>query len=694
MTMHKKAKLGIMIAAAIMATGCGGSGSSGSANDSTSGNNATSGEQAVTVSGRAADGYLVQANVCADLNGNAQCDAGEPNTTTGPGGVFELELLDTQLAAEIVVEAIANLTVDEDTNQPIPDGFTLRSPIIPGQDEQFVSPVTTMVASELKKGETVTLEQAKQAVAQRLGTTFDPFKDYIAGKDSGDAAAQQNAERLHRIAQVTARIMAKVEKSITQTDLAQAGITKAEFLELASQAIAQLAPVIVLNVDQVDSSTEFDPDAIADLPDLDITGPSEPGDGSDGQTDTPSTDTLLDRLATATAGSPFFRETPSGLQAVEGGNTSYLNLIESDTSAGKYHLELLQRTLMSGSGNTGSIVTIEGASKAINGQVQVSLIEPEPNRVRVFLDGRHYIKTTASNYLDQLRVTATQAGSLDGEAYRGITGVPGLRIEADYSAIDLSQLSIKATLPELYPSVNDADLAEISDNAIFPDGSEAYAVRETFADPLFVTSWHGLEGSDFGSDSHCSPHAAITVVQSCNVVYGAFTNFGNAAPAPTFDDLTYDPTVFTDGSFDPNMAGGIGFESNGQNYVLYLAGNKADGSGQIMVGRNDSGTIVPAGEGSWSVVSEPFEHIRLTLPDGIQFNAFLDGFGGDGYAFLHEYEGFVRAGWASPAGVELATYFDRNPETLLLNETAVAAVVAKLQEWDKLAAHPGWENQD
>jgi hypothetical protein len=24
----------------------------------------------------------------------------------------------------------------------------------------------------------------------------------------------------------------------------------------------------------------------------------------------------------------------------------------------------------------------------------------------------------------------------------------------------------------------------------------------------------------------------------------------------------------------------------------------------------------------------------------------------------------------------------------------VVVVVAKLQEWDKLAAHPGWENQD
>ena len=210
--MHQRNKLGIMIASALLATGCGGGGGSGSSSSD-------SGEptvQDVSISGRAADGYLVQATVCADLNANGQCDAGEPTTTSGAGGTFSLDVPENQLGVEIVVQAIANLTVDEDDNQPVPKGFTLRSPIIPEADKQFVSPVTTMVADEMKKSASTTLEQAKQAVSQRLNTTFDPISDYVAAaKDSSNVSAQQNAERLHRIAQVTTRVMAEIENNVS-----------------------------------------------------------------------------------------------------------------------------------------------------------------------------------------------------------------------------------------------------------------------------------------------------------------------------------------------------------------------------------------------------------------------------------------------------------------------------------------------
>ncbi len=81
--MHKRSTLGLVIASAILATGCGGGGSSSSSDG------ITETSEGVTVSGRAADGYLVQANVCADLNANGQCDAGEPNTTTGAGGKLD-----------------------------------------------------------------------------------------------------------------------------------------------------------------------------------------------------------------------------------------------------------------------------------------------------------------------------------------------------------------------------------------------------------------------------------------------------------------------------------------------------------------------------------------------------------------------------------------------------------------------------
>lgn len=678
--MQKRSALGIMIASTILATGCGGGGS-GSANS------VTDKPENVTISGRAADGYLVQANVCADLNANGRCDAGEPNTTTGAGGVFSLDIPQSGLTAELLVEAIANLTIDEDSNQPVPNGFTLRSPILGERDAQFVSPVTTMVANEMKNS-SVSLERAKEIVAQRLNTSFDPVKNFIeAAKNSADDSEKQSAERLHRIAQVTARVMAQIESNVTQSDLDQAGLTMAEFLALASRQIEAVISVIVNDIDRTLGNPEFDPDSIVDGPDYTFEPPIDNETPDTGETPDVTNDMLADRISEAEDANPFYRQTPSGEQAVIGSTATYLEFGQKPDLSHRFYFEALEREMSSADGQFAKLTQEQSASDYFNGQYVAKTIRPDATRVKFFQNSEQATTQIFKGYMSEIDVTAQTNGTL-----ASTTGpnTPEVGILSKYVKVDLSGLSTAFTISSLYPNVSINSFPSEASGSIFPDGSAAYLLNETLIEPMYITSWHGLEGSNSQSETHCSPNAELSQVMGCNVLYGNESALGTSAPATTFDALTYpdSASVYT----NTGVENGIGFESNGVEYYMYLFGDKSDGSGRIEVTRTreSDGARINVGNGTWNVEDAPFEHIRLELPDGLYYPAFMSEVGGEGYAFLHEVEGFVRAGRATPAGVEVPTYFKRNPETLHLNETALNHVLSKMDTWDLLTQHPGW----
>ena len=108
-----------LITAAVLVTvslisGCGGTGS----NPSTT-----------SVSGRVADGYLVNASVFLDKNVNYQMDAGEPSTMTDANGAYTLMIDSADMGRyPIVAMAIKGQTIDKDTNQTVPDSFMLSMP--------------------------------------------------------------------------------------------------------------------------------------------------------------------------------------------------------------------------------------------------------------------------------------------------------------------------------------------------------------------------------------------------------------------------------------------------------------------------------------------------------------------------------------------------------------------------------------
>lgn len=177
--------------------GCGSSGTSTTSSTVTT----------ASVSGYVADGYLRNATIFLDLNNNLQLDAGEPSTTSGPGGYYRLTNLDPALMQyPVVVLAQAGVTVDEDTpNQPIANSYLLCAP--PGGTD-FVSPISTLVQQLMVANPTMTLAQAVEQVRQGLGLPVgaNPLANYITGNNTA----------LHSMAQEMVALMMEQRTQIMQ----------------------------------------------------------------------------------------------------------------------------------------------------------------------------------------------------------------------------------------------------------------------------------------------------------------------------------------------------------------------------------------------------------------------------------------------------------------------------------------------
>lgn len=661
--MYKKSKLALAVGAALLITGCGGGGSESSSSET------PSKTDTVTISGRAADGYLMNATVCADLNSSGTCDAGEPSDTTRAGGAFTLELTPLQTAANIVVEAIANLTVDEDTGQPIPAGFTLRAPINTDKEQQFISPVTTMVNNEMTKGGGKTLDQAKEAVAQRLQTSFDVMGDYVAAATNDtDPSSQQSAARLHRIAQVTARVAAQIEGAVDQSVLDQLDMTMKEYLDLVSAQVETLLAAILTGIDAGLSNPDFNPDDI--LGDIELEDPTTPPVAPP-----TTTDALADRMSEASPANPFYRQTPSGIQPIIDEPIITLEFQEHSTLPGRYYYLGLESSVLFGDPGGDTISTNEIAPKLADGgqhPTYPDIIPAENIHVLLWAGGAQQFETIEKQMIGTQVATPTPYGYTTS-AYND-----SILTTADYTAIDLSDLNIKATIPALFPTFPSNDLVDVPPTSSFSLGSTAYSRSEKLKDDLFITSWHRPWEP---GESACGSGPLVTEVLSCNLLYGNISR----APAKTFDQLTYP----NDGhSIYGNW---IGFTDNGTQYEMYLIGSKSDGSGQIRVfEKGSSFELSSAAIGSWSLQQEPFEHYTLTMPDGIHYKAFMSKFG-IGSPFLHEHEGYLRAGWHVPAGAELEAIFNRAPDALALNEEARNNVLQALNDASLLVQHEGFE---
>ncbi|GLS92021.1 hypothetical protein GCM10007916_30910 [Psychromonas marina] len=153
-------------------------------------------EPVTTYSVRAIDGYLRNAMVWLDIDGDFQLDEGEPQAVSSEGGNAVLDISNTPNPENysVVVKAIVGETVDEDTiTETNPEGVATTTPFLLSAPagQTVVTPLSTLVNIKMLNG--LSQQQATKEVAADLGIAEDALLgDYIEDKQ-GDIASKANA---------------------------------------------------------------------------------------------------------------------------------------------------------------------------------------------------------------------------------------------------------------------------------------------------------------------------------------------------------------------------------------------------------------------------------------------------------------------------------------------------------------------
>ncbi|CAH7254808.1 conserved hypothetical protein [Vibrio chagasii] len=244
----------LAVAIALGIAGCG-SDSSDSSTTNTGGSTATT----ASLTAKAADGYLVGANACLDLNSNKVCDKDEPNAVTGDNGEFTIENLTQEQLEQstLLIEVVAGQTIDTDNPGVVLNkSYRLTAP----PQSEFISPLTTLIQNEIESG--ASLDEAKATIQEKLGTTLDLTQDYIEAKNNDKLADSQKAafENLHRVAQVTASVMAENTDALSET-AAGAGISVEALTALINEEVTRVLDEVVKDIEA--AGENFNPSDIA-----------------------------------------------------------------------------------------------------------------------------------------------------------------------------------------------------------------------------------------------------------------------------------------------------------------------------------------------------------------------------------------------------------------------------------------------
>ncbi|CAH0441069.1 hypothetical protein [Ralstonia pseudosolanacearum] len=187
-------KAGIFSAALLVLSGCGGGGDGGSAAAGVGGSTSTQ----PTLTGKAIDGYLVNAKVCVDLNDNNVCDAGEPQGKTDQAGNYSLAFDGDVTGKKLLVLVTPDTRDLSRPNYVFPAAFALTASI-DGTSGQNVTPLTTMQQSLMEQG--YSRDAAAKAVVSFVGGAVNLRGDYIANGDSTTGAfAMQVVDKVAQFA--------------------------------------------------------------------------------------------------------------------------------------------------------------------------------------------------------------------------------------------------------------------------------------------------------------------------------------------------------------------------------------------------------------------------------------------------------------------------------------------------------------
>ena len=156
-----------------------------------------------SISGKVADGYLVNATVFLDKNGNYRLDAGEPATVTDSNGAYKLSVDVADVGKyPIVAQAIKDVTIDKDTDRTVAGSFVLSIPkesVSGTVSNNFISPITSQIRELLETGLYTTMQQAADSLRSRM--------ELPAGTDLMSDFVAENNPAMHTVARNIATIM-------------------------------------------------------------------------------------------------------------------------------------------------------------------------------------------------------------------------------------------------------------------------------------------------------------------------------------------------------------------------------------------------------------------------------------------------------------------------------------------------------
>ncbi|CAM3481363.1 hypothetical protein [Shewanella violacea] len=557
---------------------------------------------AVTKTGKVADGYLVGATVCLDLNLNKTCDPDEPSTTSTAGGDFTItgatqEQIDGfPLLVEVTVGVI-----DEDTGEAITQPYTMSAPV----GYEFVSPLTTMVQNEVEQGSE--LSDAETSLQTLLGTSLDFTQDYVAQQVNDELGSEEQEEyqRLHHIAQVTAQIIAN-NLAAVQVAADTAGLSLDDVIGLIVDQIIDALEIIVNEIEFVENQGgEFNPDDVVDSDE--VTNAS-----------TVPTDNLEDQVAIRDAEAQAAAANLTELVSSDG-----INIFEGGFHGGM--IDLRYATILY---DLDTQTTSETRFKLVEGVFVAddSSLEDED----LILTEQGWIMGSDNFAIGDLND--------DGSITLINKDLPILSETLTAEQLSISGLNIKLFLEE-----NNGELwhKALPEAATFAEGAEAFELSFSNTNDIYtIFNWDG-----------CEPEHMVEGM--CNSVWAHTAGSEMDGPAITLDSLV--SATASDGMVNKIVGPHVAWHGSRSVIVEMLANGTSNFYKIEWQAKSDSGEVVNVASliatSSWQDTLVHGKRLfLLIMPENIQ--DFGDNDDQDNVLLLAEYQGAVRRGEFVESGEE------------------------------------------
>ncbi|ONF42537.1 hypothetical protein BTO32_15110 [Marinobacter lutaoensis] len=686
---------------------------------------------------------LENANVCLDINDNAQCDEGEPSTTTDSRGEWIIRLPDGRLTTSTrVIVTTTDETRLADSGEIATWNFPLFGWAIPNGTDTvsgvFVSPISTLVENEINRLPSGDRDEAIRNVASKLGTTVNILENYLNPPAGLTPTEQDEYQRLERIAEVVNELAIEIDRNIPDED--RASLTPDELGNLIFDQINDGLEQVVEDVNrsliETPDNRDFDGETVIQQTVYDelkaapeISAPS------------PTLTELETRIANAQNNSPFFEKSGFETYPVNGAQTIDLhffrNPLISTLNARRAQLHDLEVELANlqntpeppapSMRDTNQIYYEARRRIAVDTELDAAIVDiqiavPRNNDFRSDATSFQIISETICTdgdfQCDELMSKPGRVRALvwSGFSFREQTIQTGHAGQQRYLPLfelgdivansQSTQFSSEMNFREF--SLDGLDARDVIEELVggesvpgtnsFTFGSEAkaYTFSEALVAEIVLSTWPA-GGTGNLCDAPGLPDASVT--GSCNLVYGRIgTTTGQ--PAQTFADALY-PVAQQNSDYTSLLENGKPVDAlaisgpTDDVFVARLFGSASNDDGIIKLYRQselgDWETLQLTGR--WERSQEAsFERIDLHLPAGFHYSDAKLGFE-LGHAYLFERDGYLRHGWVVPETVNVDSLFNRKQVRYAFNQEAFNQIITELNRLGLLTEHPYYTRQ-